>query len=82
MKPIRKISIGLNYPDGVLHYQVGKEIFLTGKSFTISTINKKQNEKGQSIYEIVLHDDQFHSDFVWKEIENMPVVVEYFIDIE
>lgn len=64
---IRKISIGVDYKDA-MHYT-------TGQSFggmTIDTILKKNPQH----YEIwVKNSDNELS--VWKEIINMPIVVEY-----
>lgn len=71
---IRKISVGLNFPDGCLHYQVGKKIKILDEICEISSIIKEDKDL---IYHIYLKGED-HT-FLWKTIENLPVVREYFV---
>lgn len=67
---IRKISFGPDYKDA-MHYQIGQPF---GK-MTISLIRKISS----SYYQIwVTNEDK--EEFIWKEIVDMPVVVEMDIN--
>ena len=80
---IRKISIGVNYPDGVMHYQVGKKIKLQDTSFEIVAIEKREsflNLKSSNIYDIYVSDGE--GSVLWKTIEDMPVVIENNVNFE
>ena len=80
---IRKISIGVNYPDGVMHYQVGKKIRLQDTSFEIVAIEKREsflNLKSSNIYDIYVSDGE--GSVLWKTIEDMPVVIENNVNFE
>lgn len=80
---IRKISIGVNYPDGVMHYQVGKKIKLQNTSFEIISIEKRDNFlglKSSSVYDIYVSDGD--GAVLWKTIEDMPVVIENNVNFE
>lgn len=79
---IRKISVGKDYPDGVLHYQVGKNIKLSSAYYRITDIL----EHTQLEYETTRSFDIFISNqegkVLWKTISGVPAVVEYNIDFE
>lgn len=79
---IRKISVGKDYPDGVLHYQVGKIINLAGKPYKVTDIliNKDLLEKGKPVYNIYIADE--NGKVLWKTIVDVPVVIEYNINFE
>ena len=66
---IRKISFGVDYKDA-MHYTKGQPI---GR-MTIYLIKKIADKT----YDIFVEDEDKNV-FVWKTIENMPVVVEYDI---
>lgn len=80
MNTIRKISVGLNYPDGALHYQIGKKQNLGGEIHEIKSIEKVV-ELGVISYKIIISGDD-GSNVVWKEISNLPTVVEFLVDFE
>ena len=40
---IRKISIGKDYPNGVMHYQVGASINLAGVAYSITHVVEDEN---------------------------------------
>lgn len=67
---IRKISFGVDYKNA-MHYSVHQRF---GK-MTITNIRQKNTNH----YEIWIMNDQRET-FLWKEIINMPVVVEMDID--
>jgi hypothetical protein len=81
IRDIRKISVGKDYPDKVIHYQRGNKFNLLGTYYTICDITEVVNEGlGIKSYEIYIEDD--HSKVLWKAIEGVPVIVEYNISFE
>ncbi len=80
MNTIRKISVGSNYPDGALHYQVGKIQKLNGQLYEIKSIETFIEDEA-ICYTIVLSCPD-GSNIEWKQIKKMPVVVEKAIDFE
>lgn len=79
---IRKISVGKDFPDGALHYQVGKSIKLNNKYYNIERIllNKVEEVKGKSAYDIFVSDSS--GSVLWKTVIDVPVVIENNIDFE
>ncbi len=75
MKRIRKISIGLN-PLDCLVYVVGQK-HLGGK-IEITYIIKEQRKDIEKYYVYAISDDN-NSPFIWQEIINQPVLVQYFL---
>jgi|TARA_R110000782_G_C14610295_1_gene392074 hypothetical protein len=69
---IRKISVGKDFPDKAMHYQVGKPV----NSYIISRIslNKEPRYKDKLAYDIFLVGEE--GTVLWKTIVDMPVVVE------
>lgn len=82
MNDIRKISVGKDYPNVCIHYQVGKKIRLQAKEYTVHeiTVNEKLKESGSIGYDIYLRDED--SVLFWKTIKDMPTVIENNIDFE
>lgn len=79
---IRKISVGKDYPDKVLHYQVGKIINLTGNPYEITDIlvNIELFTKSKLAYDIYIANDK--GKVLWKTIIDVPVVVENNINFD
>ena len=79
---IRKISVGSGYPDGSIHYQVGKRMKLQHSYYDILriNINLKYKEEGETAYAIFIANEE--GAMLWKTIVGMPCVVEYNIDFE
>ena len=79
---IRKISIGKNFPDGAMHYQVGKTINLQKVPYTIASIhlNDFMLEKGKICFDIFIQNEE--GTVLWKSVIDMPVVVENNIDFD
>jgi hypothetical protein len=79
---IRKISVGKDYPDGVLHYQVGKIINLVGNPYKITDILLDSNflEEGKVVYNIYIADHK--GKVMWKTIYEVPTVIEYNINFD
>jgi len=77
---IRKISVGKDYPDGVLHFQVGKNIRLVGVPYMITDILLDQDmlSLGKSVYNIYISNED--GKVLWKTIDGLPVVIENNID--
>ena len=77
---IRKISVGKDYPDGVLHFQVGKNIKLVGVPYMITDILLDQDmlSLGRSVYNIYISNED--GKVLWKTIDGLPVVIENNID--
>ena len=79
---IRKISVGKDYPDGVLHYQVGKTINLVGNPYKITDIllDRTFLEVGKVVYNIYIADHK--GKVMWKTVYEVPTVIEYNINFE
>ena len=79
---IRKISVGKDYPEGVLHYQVGKIINLVGNPYKITDILLDSNflEEGKVVYNIYIADHK--GKVMWKTIYEVPTVIEYNINFD
>lgn len=77
MNLVRKISIGSNYPDKVLHYQVDKPVKMGEMSVNIKRI-EEVFEEGSKVYKIFV-DGGNNAAVLWKKAENVPIVVEYLI---
>lgn len=82
MADIRKISVGKDYPDGVIHYQKGKQINLVGVPYTITDIliNKEAKELGKVVYDIYIANE--NGKVLWKQVIDLPVVVENNINFD
>ena len=76
---IRKISVGIDQPNNVIHYQVGKMINLNGNKYKIDTITMDR-EVGKMIYEIFIRDER--GLILWKSIIDVPVSIEYNIEFD
>ena len=79
MSIIRKISVGIDFPNGCMHYQVGKRMTLMDESYVISLI-VKEVEEGIVGYNIYIEGQ--NSTLLWKRVENMPVHIETDITFE
>lgn len=75
----RKISVGRDFPDKSIHYQVGKPI---NANYVISSIitNQKYEKEGKVAYDIFITSPS--ETLLWKTIYDMPVVVESNIDFD
>lgn len=73
---IRKISVGVNFPNQAMHFQVGSEVGFKGIKYKIHRIVKVERA-----YDIYISDGDIS--LLWKSVlDSMPVVVEYNIDFE
>ena len=73
MKLIRKISIGRDYKDNAMHYQIGQEVY--GNN-VITNILEKDTD-----YEIYIKKNK--EVLLWKSFnKNMGISVEYNLDYE
>ena len=87
---IRKISVGNNYPDGALHYQVKSFQMLKRKRYQITRIlfDKELFDKvGKLSYNIYIQnvpefDAEIVSEVLWKTVVGLPIVVENNIDFD
>lgn len=79
---IRKISVGKDYPDGVLHYQVGKTINLADKPYEVTDIiiDVELLVQGKSVYNIYIANNK--GKVLWKTIIDVPVVIENNINFD
>ena len=72
---IRKISIGLDYKSGAMHYIVGQEVL--GGSYLIHLI--RHNSENNSIKIYIINDKQ--EVVLWKEFTpTVPISIEYNIN--
>lgn len=82
MRSIRKISIGKDYPNGSLHYQVGGKQRLKGKMYEITEIlEDRESQPGKLVYNVYVRNLPESSDepvarVKWKTVSDMPVVIE------
>ena len=71
MKLIRKISVGRDYKDNAMHYQIGQEVY---GNHVITNILEKDSE-----YEIYIKKNK--EVLLWKSFnKNMGISVEYNLD--
>lgn len=82
MEDIRKISVGRNYPDGAIHYQVGKQMNLQGVPYTISqiTLNEVLRAENKTAYDVFISND--YGTVLWKTIVDLPIMIENNINFE
>lgn len=87
---IRKISVGKEYPNGSIHYQVGSIQNLKGSRYEIVSITldkELMQVTGNLAYNIFIKDAPRDSSVptsvqLWKTISGVPVVIENNIDLE
>jgi len=73
MKLIRKISVGRDYKDNAMHYQIGQEVY---GNHVITNILEKDSE-----YEIYIKKNK--EVLLWKSFnKNMGISIEYNLDYE
>ena len=77
---IRKISVGKDYPDGAMHYQVGKTMRLQGIPYEIYLISSEKGERNSSHFDIFIKNE--NGIVKWKSIIDMPVIVENNINFD
>ena len=75
---IRKISVGIDQPNKVIHYQVGNKVNLNGDTYRIHTITMGR-EIEKMFYEIYIEDGR--GVILWKTIIDVPVSIEYNVEI-
>jgi len=73
MKLIRKISVGRDYKDNAMHYQIGQEVY---GNHVITNILEKDSD-----YEIYIKKNK--EVLLWKSFnKNMGISIEYNLDYE
>jgi len=77
---VRKISIGQNFPNGCMHYQVGSKVLKGKYELTYISQDTSLFEKGKLAYNLYISDDQ--NTFLWKTLVDLPFAIEYKIDFE
>lgn len=80
MNDIRKISVGKDYPDGVIHYQVGKTVKLNDKPYIVTDILIDKRDSGIFGYNIYIANEE--GKVLWKTVRDVPVIIEYNINFE
>ena len=76
MKIIRKISVGRDYPNGSIHYQVGKVYNLLGTEYRLCSILLEFVEEKQRMGYNIYVDNPVVGTILWKTIIDMPVHIE------
>jgi hypothetical protein len=72
---IRKISLGLDYKSGAMHYIVGQEVL--GASYKIHLIRQSVDKNSIKIYII----NEKEEVVLWKEFtQTVPISIEYNIN--
>jgi uncharacterized Zn finger protein len=79
---IRKLSVGKDYPDGAMHFQVGKDIKLQGVPYEVAKIkiNEEYKEGGKIAYDVYLKNES--GTVLWKTVCDLPLMVENNINFE
>lgn len=79
---VRKLSVGKDYPDGAMHYQVGKPFKMNNTEYQVTRIgiNEQYKKEGKTAYDVFLSDGD--GAVIWKTIVDMPVIVENNINFE
>lgn len=80
MSIIRKISVGTDFPNGAMHYQIGKKFEVLGEPCEVVNIILEEVEGTKLGYNIYVQGKD--TTFVWKSIIDMPVHIEYDITFE
>lgn len=75
MAQIRKISVGTNYPDGVMHFQAGNTVRFNGVEYIISLIEQRDND-------FFVYITSSHGTILWKQFKDMPTALEFNINFE
>lgn len=90
MSYIRKISVGPNFPDSAVHFQVDKPVLYDKergeKSHKVVAIEMVRGENGKKTYDVYVENIPTNGEVVskvlWKSVTDMPTVVEYAIDFD
>lgn len=81
---IRKISVGIDFPNNVMHYIVGQNVKMKNDNYKISSIiwDKEMVQiTGDNTFHI--HVETPNGDIIpWKSISRMPVNIEYDLNFE
>ena len=83
LRDIRKLSVGKDYPDGAMHFQVGKPFRLSNTEYIVNriSINPDYLKKEDKIaYDVFLTTGE--GTVLWKTIVDMPVIVEDNINFD
>ena len=80
---IRKISVGTGHPDNMMHYQVDKEYNLSGNRYKLTDIHidRELLQIGKVAYNLYLQEPN-GAKVLWKQLIDVPVVVENNINFE
>lgn len=91
MSYVRRVSVGPNFPDGAVHFQVGRPVIYNKhekrKTHEISHILETKNEAGLTVFEIYVKniptDGELVSEVLWKTIPmGGYVIAEYAVSSE
>lgn len=79
---IRKLSVGKDYPDGAMHYQVGKPFRMNNTEYVVNriTLNPDYKKQDKLAYDVFLTAGE--GTVLWKTIVDMPVIVENNINFD
>jgi len=74
---MRKITVGQNYKDG-MNYELHKTVAVINAKITQITMDEHDSEYFfLKRYNIYVEDNSNKEEYLWKSIENMPVIVEF-----
>lgn len=78
---IRKISVGTGHPDNMMHYQIGKEFNLMGNYYTLTDIilDREMLQIGKLCYNLYVKDTKNGGKVLWKQLIDVPTVIEHNI---
>lgn len=77
MSIIRKISTGVDFPNGAMHYQIGKSFRVQEEQLEVVRIAEELTKDGKVCYNIYIQGAD--STILWKSLVGMPVHIEYDI---
>lgn len=81
---IRKISVGTDYPNNVIHYVIGQKYIINKEVFIIKSIiwdKELVQLTGDNTYHILVETPKGDV-IVWNTISKMPVKIEYDLTFE
>lgn len=78
MSIIRKISTGIDFPNGAMHYQLGKTFTVQDEQWEVIRIAEELTKDGRIAYNIYIQGAD--TTVLWKSLVGMPVHIEYDIN--
>lgn len=93
MSYVRKLSLGPNFPDGAVHYQVDRPVLYNKEEkrkthLITSILEERDDQTGITFFDIYIknipiNEEEVVSTLLWKRVpQGIHTVVEYSIDFD